>query len=184
MKTIRNNWKVALIVAAGIVAVILLCVFGVQSSQNRAFALEEQVYTADSDIKVQEKRRVDLVYNLADCVKQYDKYEAETLTAIVEGRGSTGDIENVTTAITAVSEAYPELKSNENYKELMNELSITENLIAEYRSNHNKQVKEYNRYIRKFPTRVFLDILGYEIQNYTYLDYDAPVDAPQNLFGE
>lgn len=184
MKTIRNNWKVALIVAAGIVAVILLCVFGVQSSQNRAFALEEQVYTADSDIKVQEKRRVDLVYNLADCVKQYDKYEAETLTAIVEGRGSTGDIENVTTAITAVSEAYPELKSNENYKELMNELSITENLIAEYRSNYNKQVKEYNRYIRKFPTRVFLDILGYEIQNHTYLDYDAPVDAPQNLFGE
>lgn len=184
MKTIRNNWKVALIVAAGIVAVILLCVFGVQSSQNRVFALEEQVYTADSDIKVQEKRRVDLVYNLADCVKQYDKYEAETLTAIVEGRGSTGDIENVTTAITAVSEAYPELKSNENYKELMNELSITENLIAEYRSNYNKQVKEYNRYIRKFPTRVFLDILGYEIQNYTYLDYDAPVDAPQNLFGE
>lgn len=184
MKTIRNNWKVALIVAAGIVAVILLCVFGVQSSQNRAFALEEQVYTADSDIKVQEKRRVDLVYNLADCVKQYNKHEAETLTAIVEGRGSTGDIENVTTTITAVSEAYPELKSNENYKELMNELSITENLIAEYRSNYNKQVKEYNRYIRKFPTRVFLDILGYEIQNYTYLDYDAPVDAPQNLFGE
>ena len=104
MKTIRNNWKVALIVAVGIVAVILLCVFGVQSSQNRAFALEEQVYTADSDIKVQEKRRVDLVYNLADCVKQYDKHEAETLTAIVEGRGSTDDIENVTTAITAVSE--------------------------------------------------------------------------------
>ena len=89
-----------------------------------------------------------------------------------------------TTSITAVSEAYPELKSNENYKELMNELSITENLIAEYRSNYNKQVKEYNRYIRKFPTRVFLDVLGYEIQNYTYLDYDAPVDAPQNLFGE
>ena len=184
MKTIRNNQKVALIVAVGIVAVILLCVFGVQSSQNRAFALEEQVYTADSDIKVQEKRRVDLVYNLADCVKQYDKHEAETLTAIVEGRGSTDDIENVTTAITAVSEAYPELKSNENYKELMNELSITENLIAKYRSNYNKQVKEYKRYIRKFPTRVFLDILGYEIQNYAYLDYDAPVDAPWNLFGE
>lgn len=97
--------------------------------------------TADSDIKVQEKRRVDLVYNLVDCVKQYDKHEADTLTAIVEGRGSTGDIENVTTAIAAVSEAYPELKSNENYKELMNELSITENLIAEYRSNYNKQIK-------------------------------------------
>ena len=46
----------------------------------------------------------------------------------------------------------------------MNELSITENLIAEYRSNYNKQVKEYNRYIRKFPTRFFLNILGYEVR--------------------
>ena len=180
----KTNWKLPLIIGAGIIAVILLCVFGVQSSQNKAFVLEEQVNTAQSDIKVQEKRRVDLVYKLADCVKQYDKHEAETLTAIVDGRGSTGDIENVTTAITAVSEAYPELKSNENYKQLMNELSMTENLIAEYRSNYNKQIKEYNRYTRKFPTRIFLDWLGYEFQEYTYLDYNAPETAPQNLFGE
>ena len=180
----KSNWKLPLIIGAGVIAVILFCVFGVQSSQNKAFALEEQVNTAQSDIKVQEKRRVDLVYNLADCVKQYDKHEAETLTAIVEGRGSTGDIENVTTAIAAVSEAYPELKSNENYKQLMNELSITENLIAEYRSNYNKQIKVYNRYIRKFPTRIFLDWLGYEVQEYTYLDYDVPETAPQNLFEE
>lgn len=136
----NTNWKLFLIVSVGIVAIILLCVFGVQSSQNQAFALEEQVKTAQSDIKVQEKRRVDLVYNLADCVKQYDKHEAETLKAIVDGRGSTGDIENVTTAITAVTEAYPELKSDGNYKNLMNELSMTENLIAEYRSNYNKQI--------------------------------------------
>ena len=180
----KSNWKVPLIIGVGILAVIILCVFCVQSSQNKAFALEEQVNTAKSDINVQEKRRVDLVYNLADCVKQYDKHEAETLTAIVDGRGSTGDIENVTTAITAVSEAYPELKSNENYKQLMNELSVTENLIAQYRENYNKQIKEYNRYVRKFPTRMFLDMLGYELQEYTYLDYDAPETAPQNLFGE
>ena len=90
----------------------------------------------------------------------------------------------MTTSIAAVAEAYPELKSNENYKELMNELSITENLIAEYRENYNKQIKEYNRYARKFPTRLFLNILGYEMQQYQYLDYDAPVDAPQNLFGD
>ena len=169
MKAIKENWKLVLIVAAGIIAVIFMCIFGVQGAQNKAFALEEQVNTADSDIKVQEKRRVDLVYNLADCVKQYDKHEAETLTAIVEGREKATSIENVTTAIAAVTEAYPELKSNENYKELMNELSITENLIAEY---------------RKFPTRFFLNILGYETQQYQYLDYGAPVDAPQNLFGD
>lgn len=180
----NTNWKLFLIIAAGVVAVILLGIFGIQGAQNQAFVLEESVNTASSDIKVQEKRRVDLVYNLADCVKQYDKHEAETLSAIVEGRGSAGDIENVTTAIAAVAEAYPELKSNENYKELMNELSITENLIAEYRSNYNKEIKEYNRYIRKFPTRIFLSWLGYESQNYTYLDYNAPADAPQKLFEE
>lgn len=92
MKTIKENWKLVLIVAAGIVAVIFMCIFGIQGAQNKAFALEEQVNTADSDIKVQEKRRVDLVYNLADCVGQYDKHEAETLTAIVDGRGKSNRV--------------------------------------------------------------------------------------------
>lgn len=178
----NTNWKLPLIIGAGVIAIILLCVFGIQSSQNKAIALEEQVNTAASDINVQEKRRVDLVYNLADAVMQYDEHEAETLKAIAEGRGSTGSIENVTTAITAVAEAYPELKSNENYKTLMNELSMTENLIAEYRSNYNKYIKEYNRYVRKFPTRIFLNMLGYEVMEYEYLNYNVSSDAPQNLF--
>lgn len=110
----KKDTKLILIVLAGILAIVLLCVFAVQGTQNKAFTLEEQVNTAQSDIRVQEKRRVDLVYNLADCVMQYDKHEAETLTAIVEGRGSSGDIENVTTAITAVSEAYPDDFSHEH----------------------------------------------------------------------
>lgn len=173
-----------LIIITGIITIILLGIFVIQGSQNTAFNLEEQVNTASSDIKVQEKRRIDLIYNLADCVKQYDEHEANTLKNIVEGRSSTNDIENVTTTISVISEAYPELKSNENYKELMNELSITENLIAEYRSNYNKQVKQYNRYVRKFPTRIFLNMLGYENMEYKYLDYEASVNAPQNLFGD
>lgn len=74
--------------------------------------------------------------------------------------------------------------NSENYKTLMNELSMTENMIAEYRSNYNKQIKEYKRYVRKFPTRQFLGLLGYEVQEYEYLDYNAPVDAPQSLFKE
>lgn len=180
----NTNWKLILIIASILVSVGILFTFWIQGAQNKAFSLEEQVNTAMADINVQEKRRVDLIYNLVDCVEQYDEHEAETLKDIVEARGSTGDIENVTTAITAVSEAYPELKSNENYKELMNELSMTENLIAEYRSNYNQQIKNYNRYVRKFPARLFLDILGYEHQDFTYLDYNAPVDAPQDLFDE
>ena len=105
-----KNWKLALIVLAGVISLGVLGIFGVQSEQNKAFTLEEQVSVAESDVKVQEKRRVDLIYNLADCVKQYDRHEAETLKAIVDGRSSTGDIKNVTTAITAVSESLSGIK--------------------------------------------------------------------------
>ena len=185
MKAIKENWKLVLIVAAGIIAVIFMCIFGVQGTQNKAFALEEQVNTADSDIKVQEKRRVDLVYNLADCVKQYDKHEAETLTAIVEGREKATSIENVTTAIAAVTEAYPELKSNENYKELMNELSTTENMILQYRTAYNNEVRAYKKYVRKFPHKQILGVMGYEVINYDYLEYSEEDRQPvSNLFGE
>lgn len=180
----KRNWKFPLIILVGVFAVVLMLIFGVQSYQNKAISLEEQVNTAQSDIKVQEKRRVDLVYNLVDCVKNYDKHESETLKAIVDGRSNASDVEQIATSIQAVAEDYPELKSNENYKQLMNELSITENLIAEYRENYNKQVKSYRKYVKAFPQRVFLDFLGYEKQEFNLLDYNAPETAPQNLFGE
>lgn len=72
--------------------------------------------------------------------------------------GSTTDIENVTTSIAAVAEAYPELKSNENYKELMNELSTTENMILQYRTAYNNEVRAYKKYVRKFPYKQILGI--------------------------
>ena len=128
-------------IIVGIVAAFVLLIAGIfVSTNNRAVSLEEQVFTADSDIWAQEKRRTDLIYNLADCVKEYDKHEAETLLNVVEARGNNGnttDIENVTTSIAAVAEAYPELKSNENYKELMNELLLEQ----------NSQLKEQNKHL-------------------------------------
>ena len=179
-----KNIKTILISIVGVLFVMLLLVFMVNGVQNKAIGLEEQIKTAESDIKVQEKRRVDLIYNLVDTVKKYDKHEYETLKDITDARAKSGDIQEVTTMINAAAQAYPELKSNENYKELMNELSITENMIAQYRSNYNSQIKDYNRYTRKFPNKQFLSLLGYENIEYKYLDYDAPEDAPTNLFGE
>ena len=179
-----KNWKLSAIILGSVLAVILMCVTGVQWSQNRAISLEEAVYTAESDIKVQEKRRVDLVYNLSDCVKRYDKHESEALTGLADGMSKGNNVEDVSTAFAAVTYAYPELKSNENYKQLMNELSITENMIAQYRENYNKSVTSYNRYVKKFPARIFLNWTGYKVLEFERLDYQAPVDAPQNLFGE
>lgn len=179
-----EKFKLPIIIGVSVVAVIVLCIFGVQSVQNKAIQLEQNIGQAESDIKVQEKRRVDLVYNLADCVKQYDKHESETLTSLADGMSKGNNVEDAETAIAAVTYAYPELKSNENYKELMNELSVTENLISQHRENYNKSVTKYNNYVKGFPARMFLKWTGYEVQEVKRLDYDAPVDAPQNLFGE
>lgn len=181
-----ENVKLPAIILSVIVAVILLVAFSFQGVKNKAISYEEQIQAAQSDIKVQEKRRGDLLPNLADCVKQYDKHEYETLMAVIEARGSTSDesIDEVKTMIQAVAEAYPELKSNENYEKFMNELATTENLISNYRTTYNKWIKNYNRYVRKFPNEQILNLLGYEFVNYTYLDYEVSEDAPTNLFGE
>ena len=180
-----KNFKIILIIIAIIIAISLLFVFAFQGVQNKAIAYEEQIESAKSDINVQEKRRADLIPNLVDCVKAYDEHEYNTLMNVISARGINSDeaVQEVQTMINAVAEAYPELKSNENYKELMNELSTTENMIANYRSNYNKQIKSYSQYVRKFPNRQILSMLGYEIVNYEYLNYNVSPDAPTNLFG-
>lgn len=178
-----KNIKLVLMIIMGVISVALLWVFIVNGVQNKAIGLEEQIKTANSDIKVQEKRRIDLIYNLVDTVKQYDKHEYSTLKDVADARSSNGgDISEVTTMIAATVEQYPQLQSNSNYKQLMNELSITENMIAQYRSNYNKQIKEYNRYVRKFPNKQFLVMIGYEALDFKYLDYNVSADAPKNLF--
>lgn len=178
------KWKLPLIITGIVVAVILTFTFGFQGVKNKAISYEEQISTAQSEIKVQEKRRADLLPNLVDCVKAYDKHEYQTLMDVINARGTTSDesVNEIQMMINVVAEAYPELKSSTNYKELMNELATTENLIANYRSNYNSWVKKYNQYIRKFPNRQILGFLGYEIINYSYLDYNVSADAPTNLF--
>jgi LemA protein len=181
-----KSGKIVLITAAIIIAAIMLFVFAFQGVQNKAISLEEQIGTAQSEIKVQEKRRADLIPNLVDCVKAYDEHEYQTLMDVVSARGSSSDesANEIQTMISAVAEAYPELKSSENYRELMNELATTENLIANYRSNYNSWVKNYNQYIRKFPNKQILNMLGYEAVEYSYLDYNTSSDAPTDLFGD
>lgn len=117
--------------------------------------MEESVYTAESDIKVQEKARVDKVYNLADCVKQYDRHESDTLNQLADKMAKGNQIEDVSTALAAVTYSYPELKSNENYKQLMQELTVIENQLSQYRENYNSNIKTYNSYVKRFPARVY-----------------------------
>jgi LemA protein len=176
-----------ILIGLGIFIGVIVVSFAVAfSTQNKAISLEEQINESKSSIEIQEKRRVDLILNLVDTVKSYNKHEKDTLTQLTEARtnASKGNVEQAELTIQAVTEAYPDLKSQQNYKELMNELSTTENLIAEHRNNFNIQVKAYNKHIRKFPNSILLNVMGYEKINITYLEYNAPSDAPKNLFDE
>lgn len=175
------------LIGLGIIIAIILMIVGMfVGTNNTAINLEEQIKESKSSINIQEKRREDLIYNLVDTVESYNKYEQDTMTRIIEARtqASNGNVEEAEILINAVAEQYPELKSNENYKTLMTELAVTENLIAEHRNNYNIQVKNYNKHIKAFPNKIILNIMRYEKMESTYLEYEASEDAPRNLFEE
>ena len=179
-----KSWKLVLIIVAVVAAIALMFVFATQGIQNKAINFEEQITTAQSEIKIQEKRRADLIPNLVDCVKAYDQHEYETLMNVIAARGTSSDsaVSEVTNIINAVAEAYPQLQSNANYQQLMTELSVTENLIAQTRINYNTWVTQYKSYVRKFPNKNILNMLGYEVQIFEKLTFDVSSDAPTNLF--
>lgn len=178
--------KKILIISGIVLGVVLMIVSMFIGTNNTAINLEEQFKESKSSINIQEKRREDLIYNLVDTVESYNKYEQDTMTKIVEARtkASNGNVEEAEILINAVAEQYPELKSNENYKSLMTELAITENLIAEHRNNYNIQVKQYNKHIKKFPNNIILNMMGYKKLDNTYLEYETSENTPKNLFTE
>ncbi len=171
-------------------SVIIFCaifalsvIFGVQSSQNTAIAQEQSVESAESDLNAEYNRRSGLLVNLAEAVKSYDKHEAQVIVEMSKARNisDNGDV-NASMYVKAVAERYPQLRSVENYDRYMTELAMTENRIASHRKYFNTMVKEYKRFVKSFPTRIFLSILGYDEKDYKYLEFkNAPVDAPTGL---
>ena len=173
-------------IVIGIILTSILLITGIIAGvNNRAIYLEEQVSAAKAGISVVEKRRADLIYNLVDAVQAYQKYEYEALTSITALRASIakGNYDDAETIINAIAEDYPELKADENYRQLMNELALTENQIAQYRNNYNEQVRAYNKTVRSFPNNIILNMFGYERIDTGYTTYETSDDAPHDLFG-
>lgn len=180
-----KNYKTLIISIIAAVLFLIFIVFCIQGTKNKAIRLEENVNTAQSDIDVQIDRRFNVLTELAECVKQYDQHEYETLTAVISARGeniSDSQADEVVAQINAVAEAYPELKSNENYKQLMTEISTTENLMSRYKQAFNQSVKEYNRYVRAFPWSSMLNLTNYEVIDYEYYQTTKKDSEPINLF--
>ncbi len=153
-----------------ILILVAILVFGFIyyiSLNNRIVKLEETVENAWSDIDVQLRMRFDLVDNLVETVKWYAKHEKDTFKEVVEARNkfatatdikSKSEADNMLTSslksIFALSEAYPELKANENFLSLQTELSDIENKIASARRYFNAATREYNTLIKQFPANV------------------------------
>lgn len=172
--------KVLIWILSGISFILILIFIG-QGVQNHAISCEEAIENSKSMVGVQEKRRFDLIPNLVECVKDYSRHEYETLTRVISERGlNSGVADEVKVLVEAVAEAYPDLKAQKNYQDLMNELALTENKISKARDQYNHEVTGYRNYVRRFPSRPILRLLGYEIKDYKRLEFEnTSTDAPK-----
>lgn len=179
--------KLALVTISAIAGIFLVGVCMVYSSKNGAISLEESVNAAKSGIDVQLVNRFNKLTELAECVKKYDEHEYKTLLEVITARGknmSANDAKQCIAAVNAVAEQYPELRSQSNYSQLMTEISLMENHLAQSKKAYNEFVRDYNRHVRKFPTSIFLGWTGYETVKYDYYEADESVrdSKPMTLF--
>lgn len=156
------------------------------SSCNYNSLVEQQqgVDQAWAQVENQYQRRADLIPNLVNTVKGYSTYESETLTKVTEARAKAtsitidadnlneetlakfqeaqGELSQALKSLLAVTEAYPDLKANENFMNLQTQLEGTENRIATERMRYTEAVKEYNTSIKKFPTMIYAGWFGFK----------------------
>lgn len=154
---------------------------------NGLVAAKNRTEEAWSDIDVQLKRRYDLIPNLINTVKGYAAHEEKVLQAVTDARttamqnqGSVeaqGESENMLTgalkSLFAVAESYPDLKANQNFLELQQELSDTENKIMASRRFYNSSVMDLNTKIESFPTNIFASLFGFTKRTFFELDNAA-----------
>lgn len=158
----------------GIIAIIVLIVGFFIASYNSLVKMRNWVKEAWSQIDVQLKRRYDLIPNLVETVKGYAAHEKETLEKVIQARNqliqgtpqermeADNMIQGALKSIFALSEAYPDLKANQNFLKLQEELTSTENKVAYSRQLYNKTVADYNIKRESFPTVLIAGMLGFE----------------------
>ncbi len=186
--------------ALGSIAVILLIIiaFGIfyYSSYNKLIKLDEEVKSAWGDVDVQLKRRADLVPNLVNSVKGYEQHEAGVFEHIADARAklvgaktpqeeikANNQLEGALSRLLVIVERYPELKANEEFTRLMDNLEGTENRIAVARKRYNDTVKIYNSVIRSIPYNFIASRMGFKAMPYFEVESKQERAVPKVNFG-
>lgn len=176
-----------LTVLISVIAVVVIIAGVFIGSYNSMVEKREEVESAFSTVSTYLQRRYDLIPNLVNTVKGYSDYEQSTLTAVTEARSAVQSADSTNEKIAAenrldsalnvwvnaVTEAYPELKANEQYQSLIDELAGSENRIATARKDYNEEAQEYNTSITKFPRNIFASMFGFEKYDYFEADSNA-----------
>lgn len=176
--------KKSLITIIAIVAVIIVIGMWAAGAYNSMVTVQEKATTAWSNVQSTYQRRADLIPNLVETVKGYAAHEKETLEGVVNARSKAtsvnidpenmtpeklkefqqaqGELSTALERLIAIQENYPDLKANENFKELQVQLEGTENRINEARNTFNAAVQEYNVTIRRFPKSLLAGMFGFD----------------------
>ena len=163
-------------IVLGVVAVVAIWMVG---AYNGLVTKQERVSEAWANVETTYQRRADLIPNLVSTVRGYATHEQETFLRTVQARAASATLDPATateeqmqewlaaqdevrSAISVVVEAYPELRSSENFLSFQDELAGTENRISTERRKYNEEVRGYNASIRRFPTNLIAGIFGFD----------------------
>ncbi len=190
----KKGWIILLVVAV----IVLLFVGRLVGTYNSLVELDENTDQAWAQVNNQYQRRADLIPNLVETVKGYASHEQETFETVTNARAKVGqmtitpeilndpqklqqfqklqgEISSALSRLMAVSERYPDLKANQNFLALQNQLEGTENRIAVERKRFNEAVQMYNKRIRRFPTNLMAGMFGFDKKYY----FEAETGADQ-----
>ena len=189
--------KKSTITLIAIAAIVLLTIFWAIGTRNSLVSMEEEVQLEASQVETQLQRRNDLIPNFVATVKGYAAHEEEVYTAIADARAklagaidnedvgaineANSELDSALSRLLIVVENYPELKANENFIALQDELAGTENRIAIAREDYNTKVASYNKELKVFPKNIIANMCGLEKAEYFEASEEAK-DVPKVEF--
>jgi LemA protein len=187
--------KKILLIALGVLLVVGFMFFSfVQGTYNTFVTMDEAVKGSWSQVENQLQRRYDLIPNIVETVKGYAKFEKDTLTEVTNARAKVGgagtiddkiktnnELTGALSRLLLVVERYPDLKANQNFIRLQDELAGTENRIAVERKRYNETVQAYNVKIRSFPANILAGMFGFKAATFFQVP-EAAKAAPQVKF--